>query len=175
MTSVAVRRNFTGVSVGTCTHCGTNAYCCATIRAVTEPSASVAVPRLLSANSPFRCNVVGSMVSTLLGGCSAWVTPVTTMTAIITASIASMMATQRFSVREISISGTIPSGSGRLSGLVILLANAASRNEQDEIEQQPADEEQAHRDAGEQERAARPIFQQRGSALGIDRRRHVFR
>jgi hypothetical protein len=40
----------------------------------------------------------------LLGGCSAWLAPVVTITAIITPSMPSMIATQRFSVRVISSS-----------------------------------------------------------------------
>ena len=42
----------------------------------------------------------------------------TTMIAIMTLSIDSMMMNHRFSVRATSFSGTRPSGSGRLSGLV---------------------------------------------------------
>src|SRR5258706_4881420 len=163
-------RNFTGVSTGTCAHCGTKEYCSPIILTVTEPSGSAAVPRLLSANSPPRCKVVGSMVSTLLGGCSAWVTPVTTMMAIITASMASMMVTQRFSVRAISSSGMIPSSHGGRSGWVRSSANRASRHEKEEVEEQPADEQQPHRYAGQQKRPARTVFQRCGGRFRIDRR-----
>src|SRR5262249_46658695 len=68
ITSALVRRNFTGVSTATLVQYGVNPYCPAIRRTVREPSGSCAVPRLLSANSPPRCNAVGSMVSTLLGG-----------------------------------------------------------------------------------------------------------
>src|SRR5262245_31611978 len=173
-TSVAVRRNFTGVSTGTCVQSGTKAYCSATILTVTEPSGSTAVPRLLSANSPPRCNVVGSTVSTLLGGFSAWVTPVTTMIAIMAASMMSMVTSQRLSVRAICSSEISPSGSGRVSGLSMVSANGASRHEQEEVEEQPADKEQAHRDAGEEERAARALFQRGRNSVRVDRHRDIF-
>ena len=69
MASVAVPRNVTGISAGTTMHCGTNEYCCAISRTMTLPSGSSDVPRLLSTNSPFRCDsVLTSMVSTRDGG-----------------------------------------------------------------------------------------------------------
>jgi len=114
------------------------------------------------------------MVSTLLGGFSAWVTPVTTMTASIVASMASMMTTQRFSVRVIASSETMPSGSGCLSGLVKSSANASSRNEQDEIEKQPADEQEADRHPSKQKRAAWALLQNFDKLFGRNRRRHMF-
>ena len=46
------------MSAGTTTHCGVNEYCCPIARTVTEPSASTALPRLLSTNSPDRCSVL---------------------------------------------------------------------------------------------------------------------
>src|ERR1700756_3544305 len=151
-------RNFTGVSTGTCAHCGTKEYCSPIILTVTEPSGSAAVPRLLSANSPPRCKVVGSIVSTLLGGLSAWVTPVTTTMTIMTASIAAIRTSQRFSVRATSCSETIPSGSGR-GGCFTCSANGPSRHEKEEIEGEPTDEEQRHRDAGDDQRAACPVLE----------------
>ena len=95
ITSGLVSRSFTGVSAGTRAQSGTKAYCWAISRTVTESSGSTAVPRLLSANSPPRCKVSGSIVSTLLGGCSALLAPVATMTAIMTPSMPSMIATHR--------------------------------------------------------------------------------
>src|SRR5260370_19649785 len=89
------------------------------------------------------------------------------MTAIITANIASMMATQRFSTRVISSSGTAPSGSRCLNGFEMLLANASSRHEQNEIEEHPTDEEQPDGNAGQEKRAAPPVSQQCGGALSI--------
>src|SRR5258707_5384740 len=163
-------RNFTGVSTGTREQSGTKAYCSATSRTVTEPSGSAAVPRLLSANSPPRCRVVGSMVSTLLGGCSAWVIPVTTMIAIITPSIESTTASHRFSVRVTSSSGTIPSGTDCQSGLVILSANRASRQKEEEIKGDPADEEQCHCDGGDDERAYRSVPERLCRCIRPDRR-----
>src|SRR5262249_3934976 len=126
---------------GTCAQFGTKEYCSPIILTVTEPSGSTAVPRLLSENSPPRCRVMGSMVSTLLGGCSAWRAPVTTMIAIITPSSDRTTVNHRSSVRATSSSGTMPSGSRCVSGLVPVSANGPSRNEQHEIEQKPADEE----------------------------------
>src|SRR5712672_1141317 len=173
ITSVLVRRNFTGVSTRTFAQSGTNAYCSAISRTVTEPSGSTAVPRLLSTNSPPRCKVVGSIVSTLLGGLSAWVAPVTTMIAIMTASIPSMTATQRFSVRVIASSGMIPSGSGRRSGFVPVSANGASRYEQEKIKGELSDEERSHRDARENERAAWAVLHAFRCRLRRDRLGHV--
>jgi hypothetical protein len=67
-TSVLVSRNLIGVLAATLTQSGTKPYWSATSRAVSDPSCSCAVPRLLSANSPPRWRVVGSILSTLLGG-----------------------------------------------------------------------------------------------------------
>ena len=71
-----VPRNVTGISAGTSMHCGSNEYCCATSRTTTLPSASTAVPRLDSTNSPEMCSVRGSIVSTRDGGIEAQWTPV---------------------------------------------------------------------------------------------------
>jgi len=49
------------------------------IRAVTRPSGPTVVPRLCSANSPDRCNVLGSIRSTLLGGLISRVKAVNTI------------------------------------------------------------------------------------------------
>src|SRR6266404_8122768 len=168
-------RNFTGVSTGTCAHCGTKEYCSPIILTVTEPSGSAAVPRLLSANSPPRCRVGVSMVSTLLGGCSARVAPVTTMIATITASIASTTVSHRFSVRVTSSSGTIPSGTDCQSGLVILSANRASRQKEEEIKGDPADEEQRHCDGGDDERAYRSVPERLCRCIRPDRRGDMLR
>ena len=67
-TSGLVTRKTTGVSVGTTMHGGTKEYCCAITRTTAEPSACIAVPRLASMNSPDRCSVLASMVSTFDGG-----------------------------------------------------------------------------------------------------------
>src|SRR5580704_228777 len=75
-TSALVARNVMGVSVGTSRHCGVNEYCCATMRTVTEPSASTALPRLLSINSPLTLSVSGRIVSTREGGIIAQWRPV---------------------------------------------------------------------------------------------------
>src|SRR6266576_4541477 len=133
ITSVLVRRNFTGASTASFTQSGTKAYWSATNRAVSDPSGSCAVPRLLSANSPPRCNVVGSIVSTLLGGEMAWVMPVSTATVIITISIATITPSQRFSVRATTSAGTMSSGNGRCRGSGCVSANGTSRQEQEEI------------------------------------------
>src|SRR6516162_5165663 len=151
-TSALVRRNFTGVCAGTTAQWGTKSYCSPMSRTVAEPSGSIAVPRLLSANSPPRCKVRGSTTSTLLDGCSAPATPVTTMTAIITTSIAATIMAQCLSVRVTTTSGTTPSGSGRCSGFPGGSANGPSREKEEEIERHPADEQQRHRDAGDDQR-----------------------
>src|SRR5262249_15468222 len=140
-TSALVRRNFTGVSTAILVQSGANPYCPATKRTVSDPSRSCAVPRLLSANSPPRCNVVGSIVSTLLGGCIALVTRGTPTTAIIKASMPTMTLSRRFSVRATISAGTTPSGNGRWRKSGSVSANGASRQEQEVIGGKP-DQEQ---------------------------------
>ena len=68
MTSGDAKRSVTARPRGTAMQRGTNMNCVAMIRAVTLPSGPTVVPRLCSANSPDRCNVLGSIRSTLLGG-----------------------------------------------------------------------------------------------------------
>jgi hypothetical protein len=111
----------------------------------------------------------------LLGGCSARVAPVTTMIATITASIASMTVSHWFSVRVTSSSGTIPSGTGLPSGLVMLSANRTSRQKEEKIKGYPADEEQRHGDGGDDERAYRSIPQRLRRFIRPDRRGDVLR
>ena len=53
--------------------------CVAMTRTVTLPSGPTVVPRLCSANSPDRCNVLGSIRSTLLGGLMSLVSAVNTI------------------------------------------------------------------------------------------------
>ena len=60
--------NVIGVSVGTRMQEGVKEYCWPMARTVTAPSGSIALPRLLSMNSPPRCRVRGSAVSTRLCG-----------------------------------------------------------------------------------------------------------
>src|SRR5436190_2487070 len=90
--SVAVPRNVTGTPAGTTMHCGWKEYCCAISRTVTLPSAPTLVPRLLSTNSPFRCSVLTSTVSTREGGIADQCRPVTTIMA--TSSTAMPMTIQ---------------------------------------------------------------------------------
>src|SRR5271166_574308 len=99
--------------------------------------------------------------------------PVTTITAIITPSIPSMMMTQRFSVRATSSSGTIPPWRGRCSGLGGSSANWTSRQEEEEIKHEPTNEEQPHRDRGDQQRAARAVLERLGGGIRSDRSGHV--
>src|ERR1700687_8140 len=63
-TSELVALKLIGVPAGTRMHCGVNENCCPIARTVTEPSASAALPRLLSTNSPEMCRVCGFAVST---------------------------------------------------------------------------------------------------------------
>src|SRR5215510_1291879 len=170
ITSVLVRRNFTGVSTATFEQSGANPNCPPINRTVSEPSRSCAVPRLLSANSPSRCNVVGSIVSTLLGGEIAWVMPVSTTTAIITISIATMTPSQRFSVRATTSAGTIASGNGRCRGSGCVSANGTSRQEQEEIEGEPDEENDRHCDGGNKQRAARTVPECSRCSVRINRR-----
>src|SRR5262249_43424690 len=174
ITSVLVKRNFTGVSTATFVQAGANPNCPAPNLTVSDPSRSCAVPRLLSANSPPRCNVVGSIVSTLLGGPIAWVMPVSTTTAIITISIASMTPSQRFSVRATTSAGTMLSGIGRCRGSGCVSANGTSRQEQEEIEAEPDEENDRHCDAGNKQRAARTVPEGSRGGFRIDRRGDVF-
>jgi hypothetical protein len=57
---------------------------------------------------------------------------------------------------------------------VTLSANGASRDEQKKIEEEPADEEQAYRNSGEDEGTARAMFKCLGSRICVNRRRNVF-
>jgi hypothetical protein len=79
------------------------------------------------------------------------------MIAIMTTSIAAMTMSQRFSALATTCAGTTPSGSGRSSGFDDGSANGASRHEQEEVEGQPADEEQPDSDTGDDKGADRPI------------------
>src|SRR5262245_12269587 len=169
ITSVLVKRNFTGVSTATFVQSGANPNCPAINRTVCEPSRSCAVPRLLSANSPPRCNVVGSIVSTLLGGEIAWVMPVSTTTAIITISIATMTASQRFSVRPTTSAGTMPSGKGRCGGSEYVSANGTTRQEQEEIEAEPDKENDRHCKAGNKQRTTWAVPECSRGGFRIDR------
>src|SRR5262249_25557641 len=173
ITSVLVKRNFTGVSTATFVQAGANPNCPAPNRAVSEPSRSCAVPRLLSANSPPRCNVVGSIVSTLLGGEIAWVMPVSTTTAIITISNATMTPSQRFSVRATTSAGTMSSGNRRSRGSGCASANGPSRQEQEEIEGEPDQENDRHCDGGNKQCAARTVPECSRRSVRIDRRGDV--
>src|SRR5258708_31703552 len=156
-TSALVRRNVTGVPAGNVTQRGTNSYCWATRRTVTDPWGPAAVPRLLSTNSPRRCSVVGSMTSTLLGGCIAPAMPVATMTTNMMSSMAAIILIHRFSVRATTSAGTIPSGSGAANGFVGDSATRASRHEQEEIKGEPTDQQKPDRDAGDHQRAQRAL------------------
>jgi hypothetical protein len=84
-------------------------------------------------------------------------------------SIAAMTMTQRFSVRVTTSSGTMPSGSGRCSGFASGSANGASRQKEEEIEGEPADEQQRHGDAGDDQRADRSIPKRLGRSVRSDR------
>src|SRR6516164_1490314 len=128
-----------------------------------------------NANSPPRCKVSGSTTSTLLDGCSAPATPVMTMTAIITTSIVPIMMAQWLSVRATTSSGTTPSGSGRCSGFSGGSANGSSRQKEEEIERHPADKEQRHGDAGDDERTDRSVLERLGRLVRPDRRGDMFR
>jgi len=70
-TSALVVRNVIGVSAGTTMQDGVKEYCWPIPRTVMEPSGSSALPRLLSMNSPRRCKVRGSTISTRLCGIAA--------------------------------------------------------------------------------------------------------
>src|SRR5258708_19862951 len=140
MTSGLVRRKRTGAAAGTRTHCGTNTYCSARMRTVIEPSGSTAVPRLLSTNSPCRCKVAGLMVSTSLRGFIICVRPVNTTTASIKPRTVAMVKSQRRSVRSTTSSRTSPDEPSLLS----CSANGPPRQEQHEIEEQPANEQESY-------------------------------
>src|SRR5208282_474272 len=154
-TSALVSRKRTGVEAGTTAHCGTNVYCSAIMRTVIEPSGSTAEPRLLSTNSPCRCRVAGSMVSTSLKGCSICPMPVRTITASITPSIAAMTRNHRRSVLTMTGSEIRPAAASLLNWL----ANVPPAHEQHKIEEQPACEEQTHRAGCNHKGSAGTIFE----------------
>src|SRR5271163_2324419 len=164
-TSALVSRKRTGVEAGTTAHCGTNMYCSAIMRTVTEPSGSVAEPRLLSTNSPCRCNVAGLMVSTSLKGCNICETPVRTITASITPSMPAMTKSQRRSVLSMTRSETSPSAFSLFSWL----ANGPPAHEQHEIKKQPTCKEQPDRKCSNNQGSARTICQGRHGRFARDR------
>src|SRR5271168_399123 len=141
VTSALVKRKRTRVAAGTTAHWGTNMYCCAIKRTVIEPSGSTAEPRLLSTNSPWRCKVAGLMVSTSLKGCNICETPVSTITASITPSMAAMTNNQRRSVLSMTRSETRPEAPSTLNWL----ANVPPSHEQHEVKEQPACKQQPDR------------------------------
>src|SRR5215467_1734225 len=100
---------------------------------------------------------------------------VTTTISIITASMPSMMKSQRFSVRSTSSCGTNPPGKRCSSGLEGASANGTSRLEEEEIKGEPADEHQPHRPGSEQQRAARPVPERLRGGLRSNRSGHVLR
>src|SRR5215469_8396341 len=100
---------------------------------------------------------------------------VTTTITMIRTSIPSMMKSQRFSVRSTNSSGTIPLGRRRCSGLEDSSANGTSRQEQEVIKEEPADEQQPHRDGSEQQRAACTVLERLRGGLRSDWSGHVLR
>src|SRR5208337_2717668 len=100
---------------------------------------------------------------------------VTTMTAIITASIPNMMMSQRFSVRTTSSSGTIPPGRACCSGLGGSSANGTSWHEEEEIKGEPAEEQQPHRHGSDQQRPAWTVLERLRGGLRSDWSGHVLR
>src|SRR5260370_27310674 len=101
--------------------------------------------------------------------------PVTTITVIITPSIAATIATQRSSVRTTTGSGTMPSGSGHSSGLERRSTNRTSRHEKEQIECHPTDPEQPDGNAGDDQRAAPSVPPRLGGLVRSDRRGDVLR
>jgi hypothetical protein len=97
------------------------------------------------------------------------------MIAIITPSMDSMTVSHWFSLRVTSSSGTIPSGTGLPSGLVMLSANRTSRYKEQKIKSNPPDEEQRHGDGGDHERAYRSIPQRLCRFIWPDRCGDVLR
>jgi hypothetical protein len=95
------------------------------------------------------------------------------MIAIMTASIANITMSQRFSVRATISSGTMPSGNGRPRGFEFASANGASRKEQQEVKSKPADEEQRDGDAGHDQGSHRSVPERERRFFGADRRCNV--
>jgi hypothetical protein len=80
------------------------------------------------------------------------------MIAIMTASIADITMTQRFSVCATISSSTIPSCNGRRRGFEFASANGASRKEQQEVKSKPANKEQCNSDAGDDQGSEGPFL-----------------
>jgi hypothetical protein len=97
------------------------------------------------------------------------------MTAIMTASIPSIMTAQRVSVRVISSSGTMPSGNGRRRRFEFVSANGASRKEQQEVKSKPANEEHCNGDARDDQGSRGSIPERERHFFGADRRCNVLR
>src|SRR5215470_13430890 len=132
-TSALTARSVTGVSAGTTMHLGTNAYCCASTRTVTAPFGETEVPRFASENSPPSCKRVESMVSTLDGGCIPQWRVVNTTTATSATMIAVIDTAQTRSTRlAVRSAASAPGAPGCVSS-----ANCSSRQEDEEVEDQP--------------------------------------
>jgi hypothetical protein len=76
---------------------------------------------------------------------------------------------QRFSVRATTCGETMPSGNGPGGRVEEESANGASRHEEDEIEGQPADQQQPDGDAGDDQRTGRSVAEGSRRLARIDR------
>src|SRR3954452_420371 len=149
MTSGVVKRSVTRRPCGTARQRGTNMNCVAITRTVTLPSAPTVVPRFCSANSPDRCNVLGSIRSTLLGGLMSLVRAVNTImdkVAAISTPTPKAHSSSVPRIRRSCISGC---------SSVTASPHCAARKEYEQINQQIAQDEERHRSAGQDARAQR--------------------
>src|SRR5262249_7455669 len=146
ITSGVAKRSVTFWFAGSTMHRGTKVNCVATMRLVIWPSAATRVPRLGSVNSSDRCSAFGSTVSILLGGLMWWTRPAYMIASMITLTTLIEIAAQR------SSDLTMPS-----SGMATRSAHHAAGQEHEEIDQQPAQKEQAGAERGERKSAARSL------------------
>src|SRR3954447_1713987 len=144
ITSGLAKRSVTRWPAGTGMQRGTNANWVATMRVVTAPSGPTVVPRLPSANSPFWPSVCGSSGSTWEGGFSAMARLLATTTIRISPTTPATTAPQRSSVRRMSCSVTAAP-----------LADRATRQEDEEVDEEPAEHHEAERRAGPGNRTPR--------------------
>src|SRR3954453_16075506 len=114
------------------------------MRALTAPSGPTVVPRLPSANSPFWPSVCGSSGSTWEGGFSAMARLLATTTIKISPTTPATTAPQRSSLRRMSCSVTAAP-----------LADRAARQEDEEVDEEPAEHHEAEGRPGRGERPPR--------------------
>src|SRR3984893_11806291 len=173
-TSALVALKLMRVPVGTRMHCGVNENCCPIARTVTEPSASTALPRLLSTNSPEMCSVCGFAVSTQACGIVARWMPAKIAMPISKPTIPADMIVHRRSMRAATAAPSSWSGVVVIRWLPSSL-HRSPRQEDHEIKGKPQRDDDRRRNACDDNGALRagPYDLVDPGVLGFRRRRGV--